>query len=255
MSSSPRLIKAQWLSPGQAPDGGASRCAPPPPDDPLAAARREAEALLATAWQQAEALVAAARQEADAAAAAVRSVGQAEATALVAAARAEADEVRQAAREAAAAEATAIREQARSEGYAAGLADGRAAAAAELAARLHELEPQAVALALAVARRLLRRELTADPAAVLAMVRAGLAKLRGERPRLRVHPAVLDGLAERRGELAGALPGAGLEWVPDPDLAPGDFVLMGAEGLVDGRLERQLREVAAALGVEPDDDP
>lgn len=203
---------------------------------------------------------------------------EAEARTRLAAAESAAEQMRAAA----AAEAADLAEQAAAEGRARGYADGmrlaqtdaeeiiatarheaadvlavarqeadrtRARAQAEAERRLAELEPRLVEVALAVARHVVKVELRIHPELVGHMVAAALEKLRGEeRPRLRLHPGDMDLVAAQRAELLAALPGGGdVELVPDEGIAPGDFVLHSDQGTVDGRLDRQLREVAAAL--------
>ncbi len=177
--------------------------------------------------------------------------------AILAAARAEASAL---AREAAAG-AAAVRREAealgRAEGLARGLAEGRAAAAETLvrAAALRdrwlaEVQGEAVELGLDVARRLLGRELRADPGAVRALAVEALAAARGRRRVvLRLHPQAAAALAGAAADgalaAAAAVPSVGL--LPDPALDPGDAVVETEAGEVDGRLAARLSAVRAAL--------
>src|SRR5258708_37357617 len=108
---------------------------------------------------------------------------------------------------------TALREveQRLAEAYQRGLREGETAATQRMAQQLsakidqlgraieqlalhrgkiqREAEPELVRLSLAIARRILRRELTIDPDALLGLLKAGLEKIEAsEAHRVRVHP-------------------------------------------------------------------
>lgn len=122
------------------------------------------------------------------------------------------------------------------------------AALAERAGFLAAAEPQLVRLAVAVAARILQTELVLRPDAVVPMVTAALARLRGTlRPRVRLSPEDLPWSQERRGDLIAALGGGDLDLVADTGLGNGDFLVESDQGTVDGRLGRQITEVCAAL--------
>lgn len=128
----------------------------------------------------------------------------------------------------------------------------RAEAAATREAWLTTTREQMLDLAFAMARQVLKAELALRPEAALPMLEAALAKLRGEEePQLRVSPDLLPLLEANRGRLLAAVPGArriGLE--ADPGLGTGDFALQGAQGYVDGRLDRQMESLEAAVREE-----
>jgi flagellar assembly protein FliH len=156
------------------------------------------------------------------------------------------------------------------EGLRAGLQEGEARAEALLAearqqaeqARQEALEErsllldasgeQLLDLAFAMARQVLKAELALRPAALVPMLEAALAKLKGEEePLLRVSPEVLSLLEEHRGRLLAAIPGARkLEVEGDPSLGEGDFILQGAQGFVDGRVERQVQVLEEKVRTE-----
>lgn len=104
-------------------------------------------------------------------------------------------------------------------------------------------------LAFAMARQVLKAEAVLRPEAMLPMLEAALSKLKGEEePLVRVSPAVLALLDAERGRLLAALPGARrLALEPDPALKPGDFVVQGAQGVVDGRLDSQVKVIAESI--------
>ncbi len=137
------------------------------------------------------------------------------------------------------AEVAAAREAGEREGWARGLAE----AAAEVLRGARERErlvagcrDELVALARAMAERILRREVRVGEDAVR-LAERGISELRGlRRVVLRVTPG--DAAA------ASALPA---RVVPDPALAPGE-VVVEAEGVrVDGRFQAQLDEIVRAL--------
>ena len=152
---------------------------------------------------------------------------------------------------------------ARAAGFDEGLAAGRHQAAAEvqpvlermartideigqMRARLRkEAEGDLVKLALAIARRVIRRELAIDPDALRGLVLAALEKLKGQEiSRIRVHPG-------HAGPLAAALPpasgGSPLEIVPDPSCQPGGVVFETSRGNLDAGVETQLSEIERGL--------
>jgi flagellar assembly protein FliH len=208
--------------------------------------------------------------------AAARRVAEAEehAHALLAEAEAVAEQVRESARQAGYADGQAA-------GHAAGLQAGQAQGEQMLASARNEAESllaeaqaaavsiregalaerarildasreQMLDLAFAVARQLLRAELTLSPAAVLPMLEAALAKFKGEEePQVRVSPEVYLLLEEHRGRLVAAIPGARRVVVEaDPALASGDFMVQGAQGFIDGRLDQQVAVIESEVREE-----
>ena len=153
------------------------------------------------------------------------------------------------------------------EAHAAGLRDGEAAgqsrAATELQpviqrlarsieelgnmrARLRgEAEADLVRLSLAIARRVLRRELSIDPDALRGVVVAALEKLHSQEIcRVRVHPshAGMVGACLRE-----AVAGSGAEVVADPSRQPGDVVFETERGNLDASVDSQLLEIERGL--------
>jgi flagellar biosynthesis/type III secretory pathway protein FliH len=120
-----------------------------------------------------------------------------------------------------------------------------ASAAADAARdREHDLQ----GLALAVARKLVQRELTADPERVRELVGRAIELMPPATPlEARLHP---DDLAAIGGELerqhAPRHPGV-LQWIPDPALARGDFVIESPMRIVDGRTDVALRNLYERL--------
>lgn len=152
----------------------------------------------------------------------------------------------------------AIRKEAFQEGFQAGEESGAKRAEQAAAARIDELGRvvdeiagyktalraaavrETVELAFAVARRVVRRELTLDPGMTLAMVRACLDEYPGvEVRRARVHPSSAALVEESLGER--------LEVVGDDAVAPGGAVLETEQGRLDARIDTQLEEIERGL--------
>jgi flagellar assembly protein FliH len=117
---------------------------------------------------------------------------------------------------------------------------------AALRARLrHEAEADLVRLALAIARRVIRRELAVDPGAVRGLVMAALEKLRGvDVLRVRCFPAHADSLKGFLAEEAGR---GSLEVVADASLEPGGVVFETQRGNLDASASIQLQEIERGL--------
>ena len=149
--------------------------------------------------------------------------------------------------------------------YARGDAAGRAAATGELRAaadagqaafgraieslaayrtRLrHDAQRDLVELALAIARRIVRRELTVDPEAIAGLARAALDRIdAGEVSRVRLHPAQAEAAAAYLARLS-----PGIEIVADRKLEPGPAVFETARGAFDAGFDTQIAEIERGL--------
>jgi flagellar assembly protein FliH len=103
-----------------------------------------------------------------------------------------------------------------------------------------EAERDLVELAIAIARRVLRRELTVDPEAVHGLVKAALGKVQSrEVRRVRVHPD-MSAIVRRHIEAAGL---AGVEVSSDGALMPGDVIVETKHGDLDASIDSQLSEI------------
>jgi flagellar assembly protein FliH len=104
-----------------------------------------------------------------------------------------------------------------------------------------EAEEDLVALSLAIARRILHRELTIAPEALLGLVKAALEKIDGrELHRVRVRPedaAMIQQHFEKMG-----LPRR-VEVIGDPGLERGAAILDSSRGALDASVETQLTEI------------
>lgn len=104
-----------------------------------------------------------------------------------------------------------------------------------------QTEEDTVKLAIAIARRVLHRELATDPEAILGLVLAAFQKLNArEIHRLRVSPADARAIEENRSRLE--LP-AGLEIVCDTALLAGSAIFETSRGDLDASVDTQLAEI------------
>jgi flagellar assembly protein FliH len=154
-------------------------------------------------------------------------------------------------------------EEARSTGRREGEAAGRAQATAEMqpviersARAVAELagykpnlrkhaEADTVKLALAIARRVLRREIAADPDALRGLVVAALEKLQSQEvARVKAHPAQASQIAAC---LKSVAPSLRVEVLPEPSLQPGGLIFETNHGNLDASVESQLQEIERGL--------
>lgn len=153
--------------------------------------------------------------------------------------------------------------QARAAGLREGDAAGRSRATAELQPVLERLarsidelaglrsrlrreaESDTVKLALAIARRVIRRELAVDPEVLHGLVLGALEKLQArEICRVRVHPAQAADVATL---LRKAASGIAIEVVPDGSGDPGAAVFETERGDLDASVDSQLNEIERGL--------
>ena len=108
-----------------------------------------------------------------------------------------------------------------------------------------QAEAEAVRLSIAIARRVLRRELTVDPAAIDGLVRAALERLQSQEScRVRVHP---DHVAAMRAALERAGMSAKVEVAVDAAQEPGAAIFEMPGGNLDASMDSQLREIERGL--------
>jgi flagellar assembly protein FliH len=153
--------------------------------------------------------------------------------------------------------------EARAAGAREGEAAGRSRAAAELQPLIERLartvdevaglrprlrreaEADLVKLAIAIARRVIRRELVVDPEALHGLVLGALEKLQmQEVSRLRVHPSQAAAIAELLRDRPG---GAAIDVVADASGDPGTAVFETTRGNLDASVESQLGEIERGL--------
>ena len=108
-----------------------------------------------------------------------------------------------------------------------------------------QAEEDVVRLAMAIARRILRRELAVDPEAVEGLAQAALQRLQSEETaRVRAHPALVPALVSA---LARVAPGQAIEVVADAGRQAGDVVFETERGNLDASVETQLQEIERGL--------
>jgi len=117
-------------------------------------------------------------------------------------------------------------------------------------AMIHQTERQMVQLALAIARRIVQREVSLDQDFVVAMARVALDRLGENAPAtIRLHPDDFTSVMDRSGE---GWAGAQVTVVPDAAISRGGCLVESEFGFVDAGVESQFQEIARALG---DDQP
>ena len=157
-------------------------------------------------------------------------------------------------------------EQRARESYAAGMRDGEAAGRSKAAAELQpvierlarsideiagfrprmraEAEADLVRLSLAIARRVLRRELAIDPEALHGLILGALEKLQGQEiTRVRIHPSHSPLVANCLRQNSTTT----IEIVPDPTREPGAVIFETQRGNLDASIESQLQEIERGL--------
>jgi len=117
---------------------------------------------------------------------------------------------------------------------------------ANLRARLRrEAEADVVQLALAIARRVLRREMAIDPEALHGLILAALEKLQGQEiARVKVHPSHVGLL---KSCLQQAASGSSVEVIADPSRQPGAVIFETERGNLDASVDAQLQEIERGL--------
>ncbi len=105
----------------------------------------------------------------------------------------------------------------------------------------HEAEESMVKLALAIARRILHREMATDPEAILGLVRTGIDRLTArEIHKLRMSPGDSRIVLDNRADLG--IPPA-VDIGPDPSLPPGSAIFETSRGELDLSVQTQLEEI------------
>jgi flagellar assembly protein FliH len=110
---------------------------------------------------------------------------------------------------------------------------------------IQKTERQLVQLAVAIARKVTRRELTIDSTLLSAMARVALDRL-GESSvaTIRLHPGDLNAITSA-GQADTTI--GSVRVIADPAVAPGGCVVQADFGLIDVGLDAQLAEISSAL--------
>jgi flagellar assembly protein FliH len=117
---------------------------------------------------------------------------------------------------------------------------------AELRPKLRlEAESDLLQLALAIARKVLHRELSTDPEALAGLVKVALEKIRlRDIVRVRINPQYHAPVAQLLSRLS---PGTSIELLPDAKLELGGLVVETTRGEWDGSVATQLKEIERGL--------
>ncbi|HXJ40874.1 MAG TPA: FliH/SctL family protein [Bryobacteraceae bacterium] len=117
--------------------------------------------------------------------------------------------------------------------------------ASELRARLRtQAEGDLVRLAIAIARRIVGRELNADPDAIAGLVKAALERVRvQEILRVKMHPAQSGSVVDYLTRFGATH----VEVVSDPVAETGTVIFETSRGNYDASVETQLREIERGL--------
>ena len=132
-------------------------------------------------------------------------------------------------------------------------ADRLAKAVAELRCTGERLAEQTTAdaleMAMLIARRIIEGELKTNPAALTGLIRSAIGRLGESRKvQLRLHPT--DAANVQAAGDAGPLAAVSVTRVEvraDPSLSPGDCIVDGEQGTVDGRVATRMEEVRRIL--------
>lgn len=164
-------------------------------------------------------------------------------------------------------------ERALQEAYERGVADGRRAGEAAEAARLRtavqavteamtslhadadkwvgHAEENVCALAIAVARQVIGREVAMDKSTLADMVRQALEEFPLDQPlTLRVHPGDLQAIHaafHAAGERSPLAARKDVQWLPDARIAAGGCLIEGRDRIVDGRIDTALERLYRRL--------
>jgi flagellar assembly protein FliH len=153
--------------------------------------------------------------------------------------------------------------EARDAGYREGEAAGRAQANAQVQQLLEKLaksiqeiaearpklraqaESDLLALSLAIARKILHRELSTDPDSIAGLIKVCLEKVRlQEIMRIRLHPQHHPVIQQLLARLSS---GVQIEILPDPKLQLGGVIIETTRGEFDASVDVQLKEIERGL--------
>lgn len=118
-----------------------------------------------------------------------------------------------------------------------------------LTAAQQRMGDEVLELACAIARQVVRRELRGDPAALRPVVAQALGELVADgRPiAVRLHP---DDARALGPALAAEFSASAIQWLPDPEVAPGGCLVEQAGTVIDGHLEKRWQRAIAPLGLD-----
>jgi type III secretion protein L len=149
-------------------------------------------------------------------------------------------------------ERDAVLEESRERGYQEGVARWNDVLQQACHARdrfLNDSEAELVRLAVRVAGKIIGEEIRSDPEAILRIVRETLKSVRQERSlTLQVHPKHLEAVRRQLGQLEQELGAAcSIRVLANPSVGEGGCVIESELGVIDARLETQLKCLEEAL--------
>jgi flagellar assembly protein FliH len=117
---------------------------------------------------------------------------------------------------------------------------------AELRPKLrHEAESDVVKLSLAIAKKILHRELSTDADSIAGLIKAAIEKIRiQDIVRVRIHPQHQATVQQLLGRMSA---GHQIEVLPDPKLQTGGVIVETSRGEFDASVDLQLREIERGL--------
>jgi len=127
--------------------------------------------------------------------------------------------------------------------------EGTAKALAEARAGLTaEIEETVTVVALAIAQRLVARELRADPTAIAELVRRTIAALPPSAPpTVRIHPEDLAALDNAEPSAADSSRSVDVEWIADASVERGGYVVETPQRVLEARLTAVFRDLYERL--------
>ena len=159
----------------------------------------------------------------------------------------------------------AVREEAYLRGLEEGTSQGRTQARQELAASLAitrkavdamreiqdewvaNLEENLAAVAIAIAKQLVERELETDPDLLSTLIQNGVAHFpKDNKVRIRVNPRDLNAMSGAGGG-DDLITGSHARWMADESIQPGSFILEGPERVLDGRVDSALERLYRSM--------
>lgn len=106
-------------------------------------------------------------------------------------------------------------------------------------------------LALAVAHKLILREIAADPSIVKELVERAIVLLPHDtKLEIRLNPEDLETMREHLDHMTPGAGGVSIQWLADPVLERGSFLVESPQRLVDGRTDTALRNLFEQLANE-----
>jgi len=110
-------------------------------------------------------------------------------------------------------------------------------------------EQEIIKLAIAVAEKIIGRELETGRETIADMVKRAVAKAADrEELTVRVNPDNMDSVINAKEDIVRSIKGVGkIKVLADPAVSPGGCVVEGSSGMVDARIESQVAEIEQAL--------